>query len=220
MAAIDMKESSKAVSVPPMSLSDTLSRISPPPARQQHTRERRDPSVTPRKFKRFFAPRSQPTLPVSSARRALHEITSSGLNQSTPSSISTSSLGDGEDIETLPVLRTQKRRKTSHSRGPSPNVVTPQEPLSMSLLEEMEAEQAWENTQSSPSSRPFKIVEDSDDEDLAEREDPQPSRRPLKPIVPMRNRGLGAQLLSMSIGGGHRHARRQYIHVNGMYNID
>jgi hypothetical protein len=208
MATFDIKEDEQPKSSAQVSLTDTLSRISPPPTRQ-HGRERRNPSVTPRKFNRFFAPRPQPKLPISSSRRALHDISASGLNRST-SPFNTLPAGQNvvED-ENLPVLRASKRRKASHvgvSLGPA---VAATEPRSMSLLEEMEAEETWDNVQSSPCTRPLRTVDESDEEEEDEGTISMSPRSSVKPIVPMRRRGLGAQLLSMSISGGHSHDRQR-----------
>jgi len=191
-----------------VSLTNTLSRISPPPSRQ-HGRERRNPSVTPRKFNKFFAPRPQLKLPSTSSRRALHDITFSGLNRSTSPFGTFPSSQDVEDEENLPILREPKRRKSNKVDSSPLRTPVIQEPRSMSLLEEMESEQVWDHAQSSPCAKPLRTIEDSEGDEVEEDILGCSPHFPVKPIVPMSHRGLGAQILSMSISGGHRHDRQR-----------
>jgi hypothetical protein len=69
-------------------MADGGDQVSSPPRRgPPRNRERRNPSITPRKFQRFFTPRSRVPAQPSAARRALLELTAPVLNRSqTPSS--------------------------------------------------------------------------------------------------------------------------------------
>ena len=69
---------------------------SPLGASASSLRARKDPSITPRRFTRFFTPRASQSSPASASARALHELTASGLNQR-----------DGDFAELSP----RKRRK-------------------------------------------------------------------------------------------------------------
>lgn len=88
-------------------------------------KERRQPSITPRKFRRFFTPRSRVSADPSAARRALRDLTARALNRNqTPSSsplpisFNSSPLAARDKSnrcpEALPSPRTTKRRKTGH----------------------------------------------------------------------------------------------------------
>ncbi|CAK7211124.1 hypothetical protein SBRCBS47491_001012 [Sporothrix bragantina] len=86
-------------------------------------KERRQPSITPRKFRRFFTPRTRVSANPSAARRALRDLTARALNRSqTPASsplhfnssplVADDNSHGGDDV--LPSSRIVKRRKTGH----------------------------------------------------------------------------------------------------------
>jgi hypothetical protein len=64
-----------------------------------------------------------------------------------------------------------------------------------------------ENIQSSPCERITLGMDGSGDEEVY-----QAPSVPLKRIVPLVNRGLGAQLLTSSLGGAHRSGRQHYAY--------
>lgn len=102
------------------------------------SKERRQPSITPRKFRRFFTPRSRVSADPSAARRALRDLTARALNRnqnqsgqsspigSSPFNFSSSPLAARGDynnnnknkndrcVGVLPSPRTTKRRRTGH----------------------------------------------------------------------------------------------------------
>ena len=80
------------------------------PTRSSRRKERRDPSVTPRRFGRFFTPRSSQPIP---GRRILSSIASEELNRQQASPAS--SLGDCLDSD--PLLPSSPSRAPVSPRG-------------------------------------------------------------------------------------------------------
>ena len=201
---------------PQASLAENLAR-GPSTTLQSGGRERRNPSVTPRKFRRFFTPRGQPELSLSSSRQALHDITAQpSLNQDAAQSSSpTDPFRSVKGQENSDFPRDLKRRKVGQSDLSSAhNSPGPKERGFMPLQEKKPAEDNWEHVQSSPCERALLMVDDSDDEEMM-RAPPKP-RGPVKRIVSARNRGLGAQLLGRSVEGLSRPGRQHHVYpVNG-----
>lgn len=198
----------------PQPLAATLSRG--PSTQPSGQRERRNASVTPRKFRRFFTPRPQPNLPTSSARLALHEMSAPSLNSH--SALSTmedpfQSLGAQENSD---FPRSLKRRKIGQSKLSPAHNIEKKERAFMPLEDKKREENTWEHAQSSPCERAFVMAEDSDDEEMIEA--PSKPHGPVKHIVPLRNRGLGVQLLGRSVGGSYRSGIQHHVYpLNGNY---
>jgi hypothetical protein len=81
-------------------------------------KETRKPSITPRKFSRFFTPRSHGTFANSSTRRVLFDVTRRSNNrngiQSSPIRHPSNMMGPGEENTTALFTREMKRRKIFH----------------------------------------------------------------------------------------------------------
>jgi hypothetical protein len=84
-------------------------------------KEKRQPSITPRKFRRFFSPRSH-DLPCSSSRRALEDITGPANNRNDTSSspLRHASHDTGHEGNPMVFTRELKRRKLLHTPSPFP----------------------------------------------------------------------------------------------------
>ncbi|KAK4137901.1 WD40 repeat-like protein, partial [Trichocladium antarcticum] len=183
---------------------------SPPRLPPSRDKERRNPSITPRKFRRFFTPRvsSQP----SAARRALCDLTAPALNRhQTPSSplkpISEEPSPIG--LPRLPDAHRGKRRKVHHqtpekqtSHLPSPLHTSP-------LLPTPELRSAPRSPIHSLRSQQT-LQEDVDTDDGSSEEDdddevsPEIASTYTRP-VPLHRRGLGGQLVQR-MTGAMRHA--------------
>jgi hypothetical protein len=91
-------------------------------------KEKRQPSITPRKFNRFFTPRSHGRIPMKLPRGALEDITAPANNrngtQSSP--IRPFSHIKGVEISPMTFTREMKRRKLLHTLSPSPDDSSPE----------------------------------------------------------------------------------------------
>ena len=180
-------------------LRENLQTSSPPRMSSARGKERRQPSITPRKFRRFFTPRSRVSSQPSAARRALRDLTAQALNGSP---LGSSPLKESSDVDGSTAasqnLRDAKRRKMHHTPDPSSPLkapseidVTPQRPAKflnplMSPLESLHPSQTDDELNASDS--------DMSDPDL-------PSHsRPSSPIVPLFKRGLAGQLVQRRLG--------------------
>lgn len=182
---------------------------SPPRLPPSRDKERRNPSITPRKFRRFFTPRvsSQP----SAARRALCDLTAPALNRyQTPSSplkpiseelspIGPSRLPDAHRGKRRKVHHQTPEKQTSHLPSPlhtSPLLPTPElRSAPRSAIRSLRSQQA--------------LQEDvySDDGGSEEEDDgvsPEIASTYTRP-VPLHSRGLGGQLVQR-MTGAMRHA--------------
>jgi hypothetical protein len=183
---------------------------SPPRLPPSRGKERRNPSITPRKFRRFFTPRSRVSAKPSAARKALHDLGAPALNRcQTPSSpLKPISEEDGPDG--LPSFqdarRGAKRRKIHHSLDtperaeshlPSPlntsPALLPTPNLRPGLRSPIRSLRLFESSQDQ-----IDHLEGLSSED--EEESPIESRPYTRP-VPLRRRGLGAQLVQRMTGG-------------------
>ncbi|KAI0145213.1 WD40-repeat-containing domain protein [Xylariaceae sp. FL1272] len=109
----------------------TNEHMNPPtsPPRTRAGKERKEPSITPRKFGRFFQPRSRVPSKLSPAREALLDLGSSAVNRRYQTPAPSSPLkplseidvlqDDDDDIET-DSARQNKRRKYHHTPESSP----------------------------------------------------------------------------------------------------
>ncbi|KAG9242149.1 WD40-repeat-containing domain protein [Calycina marina] len=183
---------------------------SPPATSVDHTgegtKERRLPSVTPRKFRRFFTPRSQDSITLSS-RMALENITSrDGSSRNRTSSGPIRPFKDLPGLENTPpgFSRGMKRRKIYH---------TPEQPAEDSdgdntkhrdrgyrVGMDTDIRHDVQPIPSSPCERVFKaqdsVIEQEDDDDCPA----QFVKPPVKPIRRIEARGLALQLLQLHIG--------------------
>ena len=183
----------------------------PPTYGRDGRKERRNPSVTPRKFTKFFTPRSEASTNLTSAREALNDITTPSNNQprilSSPIRFTSRNTAEkDEDSSTFP--RDLKRRKLLHTPDLTPeHAYSNTKDFGFEVLEdEDEDNNDFPNVQSSPCERAARLdgIEEEDDEngETAHQE-------PLRRIVPVDHRGLGGRLLQ-SMSGFPMRNRRQY----------
>lgn len=173
-------------------------------------KQRRNPSVTPRKFNRFFTPRSLASSDASSSRNALHEISGHANGQdpqSSPIQLPRAIFGRENTPAAFP--RDLKRRKLYHTPESSPEyfeVDGKRQDIGF-RLPQVESSEEHENIPSSPCERAFRDLRGIPEEI---------SQEPLESIVQIEERGLGAQLLQQRINAAPT-ARRQYLSypVNG-----
>ena len=176
-----------------------------PPSSPTRGKERRNPSITPRKFRRFFTPRSRVPSNPSAARRALHDLGAPALNRCQTPSSPLKPISEEAGLDGLPSLtdarRKSKRRKTQHTPDrtqyqlPSPLNTSPvllPTPGDRSGLRSPIGN--LPGLQSSPLTR--KIYDDIS-EDESDGEDEGSDRRP----VPLAHRGMGAELVQRMTGG-------------------
>ncbi|KAI1772946.1 WD40 repeat-like protein [Hypoxylon cercidicola] len=184
--------------------------LSPP--RASNGKERRNPSITPRKFRRFFTPRSRVPTRISPARKALQDLAAPNLNNryqtpapSSPLLPPTSSMGPMPD-ENLPDSPTQrsKRRKFHHTPDSSPCRPS----VSFNLPPSADIRPALLSPIRSLASSQENMDSDEDESD-DEMELPSQSV-PVKRITPLTSRGLAGQLVQRELGGMPR-ARRSYM---------
>lgn len=83
-------------------------------------KEKRQPSITPRKFNRFFTPRSRGSLTIKLPRGALEDITLPANNRNGTQSSPIRPFNNGNGVENSPTTftREMKRRKLLHTPGP------------------------------------------------------------------------------------------------------
>ncbi|KAF4633358.1 hypothetical protein G7Y89_g4764 [Cudoniella acicularis] len=194
--------------------SSQISTGSPPPPRRQNGRKgRADPSITPRKFRKFFTPRSHGSQQTSAARQALFDITTAPAHnrnviQSSPLRPSTS-IGGQENSPTA-FTRDLKRRKLIHDQEESPeHKYSTRNKRAIGKVDENEDH--FEALQSSPCLRSsstklsFDEEEDEDEEMVC-----VAPPKPIKRITSMADRGLAGRLYQMSLGGTTRGARQRF----------
>ena len=173
---------------------------------KEGTKERRLPSVTPRKFNRFFTPRSQSIIALTS-RTALENITS---HDSSTRNISHSGplrpFKDlaGQENSPASFARGLKRRKLYHTPEQSPENSdgenTKHKDLEFMIGADAEIYYNNQNIPSSPCERALKIT--SHVEATEEQHDIPKGivNTPPKPIRRIETGGLAAQLLQLRIG--------------------
>ncbi|RYC61121.1 hypothetical protein CHU98_g5083 [Xylaria longipes] len=179
--------------------------LSPP--RQRSGKERKDPSITPRKFKRFFTPRSRVPSQLSPARKALRDLAAPAVNRRYQTPAPSSPLAPvfeeelhGEDLE-LQSCSLPKRRKIQHTPESSPVRPSPlgtPHGLGPCLLSPIR------------SLCPSQEICESDDE-YSDNDIPAPSHPP-KRLRSLPSRGLAGQLAQRELGGLPRagHAYMSY----------
>ncbi len=190
------------------------SRLLSPP-RASNGKERRNPSITPRKFRRFFTPRSRVSSHISPARKALQDLAAPAVNQryQTPAPSSPLKPSFDECVEddhlNAQVGRSAKRRKIQH-RTPDSSPCRP--PLSDLNIPKSSppGTSILERTLLSPirslrsSQESLELDEDDSDDDMIS--DSRPPRR----VTPLTSRGLAGQLVQRQMGGLPR-AGRSYM---------
>ncbi len=180
--------------------------LSPPRQASAGTKERRNPSVTPRKFRRFFTPRSHGA--IISARQALQEITQPNLKRN---GVQSSPLPPFQGIGGLDssgmFTRDIKRRKMLHTPEP-----TPEHARGGSNEQVHNSIQQGAYIPSSPCERALHFI-DEEDELLPT----TPTWGPPERIVPFADRGLAGQLLNLSIQGSSGTGRQHHVYpVEGL----
>ncbi len=187
---------------------------SPPRLSPGAGKERRNPSITPRKFKRFFTPRSRVSSEPSAARRALRDLAAPALNRClTPSS----PLRPISEFSAYQVpsqspdglsQRSSKRRKFRHTPEPMPEQLpTPFDtsPVGFRTPDSHHRLRSPMDSsfQASQSSQDGADVDEVDsEEDLLE--DSRSLRRP----VPLYQRGLAGHLAHRMTGSAPRNGRQ------------
>jgi hypothetical protein len=177
---ISARHASQEIPLP----SDT-SNLSPRRSSRNERKEQRPPSITPRKFRRFFTPRSLGTVREPFPRHALNQITAPNFNrdvtQSSP--LRPFQTVDGQE-NCLTGFTSLKRRKLMHTPETSPEKET---------RPTLDKDAKEVGLQSSPCERAT-AGDRNQDERFG-----RPSPKVVKQrIVPFSNRGLGAQLLNVS----------------------
>lgn len=197
-------------SSPPQIRSDAARFRSPQPP---STRERRNPSVTPRKFRKFFTPRSYGPATRASTRNALHDITTNNVHQSQSSPIrAPRSLNElsNEPPSSPPVPRDLKRRKLFHTT-PSTS------PINASPRENCPGFEFMENIK--PKDNNSLKVDSSWSQMASAVVEPIVQSTPkvlVKRINTVDNRGLASQLLHMNIGSSSTGRTQRFVpYVNG-----
>lgn len=190
---------------------------SPPRAPSTRGKERRNPSITPRKFQRFFTPRSRVSSMPSAVRRALRDLTAPALNRSqTPSSpLKPVSEDSGHDDLPLPCLQDDhrgKRRKMLHCTPEKQTNHLPSPLNSSPLLPTPDLRRGLSSPIQSLRSR--KALQDGvladddvseDDEDDDEEQSAAAAATLYTRPLPLHRRGLGGQLVQR-MTGAMRHA--------------
>lgn len=199
----------KLPSSPPPRRSATLSASllsSPPQAPSSRGKERRNPSITPRKFQRFFTPRSRVSSHPSAARKALCDLTAPALNRCQTPSSPLKPISEGPRLPHLQDpqdVHRGKRRKVHHATTPEKHASHLPTPLNSSPLlptpdfrsglggppQALRARQALQDG----------VYKDDDvsedDEDVGAASAPA-----LTAPVPLHRRGLGGQLVQRMTG--------------------
>ncbi|KAK4238889.1 WD40-repeat-containing domain protein [Achaetomium macrosporum] len=180
---------------------------SPPRLPPSRGKERRNPSITPRKFQRFFTPRSRVSSKPSAARKALCDLTAPALNRcqtpSSPLKPISEDLG-ASDFPHFQDAHRGKRRKVQLATPEKSTGHLPLSPNSSPLLPTPELRTRLRSPIRSVRSR--HALQDGvlADDDVSEKEDedeyPVLPPPPSKPHAPLYRRGLGAQLVQRMTG--------------------
>lgn len=210
---------------------DHLSPLSMSPPRRV-SKEKKPPSITPRKFNAFFARRSTRSRTIGDTTRALGAITGSAINRrqrpvkDTPIPLKqplAAALRGGHEHDDTP--RQVKRRKTGHHTPPASSPLKPPtlfnsspcaravdnsgdrtpNPALLSPLQSLPASsQATEDISDFECDHSAADAHDGQDDDDDDRDDPlePPSR-----LTQLTHRGMAAQLLQRQVGSMPRGGR-------------
>ena len=177
-------------------------------------KQRRNPSITPRKFNRFFTPRSLRSSDATSSPNALMEINGGGYNRGGPPSspIRSHRLVLGQENTPTTFTRDLKRRKLYHTPDSSPNqpqIEGKEQEIGLRVPHDMDSNGEQENIPSSPCERMQRDLHDVQEEATEES---------LEHLVEAEERGLGAHLLQLRINAAPT-SRRQHLSypVNGLF---
>lgn len=166
------------------------------PATTIATRERKPPTVTPKRFKKFFTPRAtvDARSKQSKASRRLRDITKNGTNQRRYNDQAQKSGLEDEDDHGL---RPTKRQKRSIDIASSPPQTSP-----LKQTHNVEDIEVYEDSPASP------LLSDEEElSDLAEQAEafPQPIRR-------LNSHGSNHRIVERSFGGFDAHSRGRRWH--------
>ena len=213
-------------------MSDTMSTGSPPRP-SNGRKERRNPSVTPRKFNRFFTPRSHGYQQTTASRHALNDITAPannrGVAQSSP--LRPKTPDSQENQNPMLFARDLKRRKLVHTPEGSPERSFLSKRKGVVAGNGGKARANSHNIQSSPCERVGRStpytgevdeLEELEEAEAGVYEDDEDEEqllppKPVKRIVPLSDRGLGGRLLQLSLGNSIR--QHHEYPVNGAYSL-
>jgi hypothetical protein len=178
---------------------------SPPRAPSSHgnEKERRNPSITPRKFRRFFTPRSRVSSVPSAARKALCDLTAPALNRCLTPSSPLKPISEELNLPRLPDAHRGKRRKFNHSTPEKQTNHLPSPLNSSPLLPTAGLQPGFSSPIQSLRSQQALQDEVYRDDDVSEDEDEEEARAvssTQKRTVPLHRRGLGAQLVQRMTG--------------------
>ncbi|KAK4103904.1 WD40 repeat-like protein [Parathielavia hyrcaniae] len=175
---------------------------SPPGASTSRGKERRNPSITPRKFQRFFTPRSRVSSRPSAARKALCDLTAPALNRCQTPSSPLKPIHEELAVPHHQHSHRGKRRKFNHSTPEKQPNHLPSPLNSSPLLSTADLRPALRSPIQSLRSR--QALQDGvyrdDDVSDDDQEEPRPTVAELKKPVPLHRRGLGAQLVQRMTG--------------------
>jgi hypothetical protein len=164
-------------------------------------KEKRQPSITPRKFNRFFTPRSHGHFPIKLPRGALEDITAPANNRNSTQSSPLRQFTHENGAENSPTTftREMKRRKLLHTPSPSPHDSTPGKESLVGRCPVFE-DSFLDNCNHFDSLQRSTTAED------IQRGFPNPVLSPLstttKQIKRLETRGLAGQLLQLSLRSG------------------
>lgn len=209
-----------------MSLSMSMS-MSPPP---RSSKEKKPPSITPRKFNAFFARRATRSTTIGDTTRALGAITGSAINRRQrclkdspiplkqplgPSLRGAGGRHDNDNDNDNDTPRQIKRRKTGHHTPPASSPLKPpplfhsSSPCARNIDDSEDGEDdnppkpaLLSPLQSLPASS--QVTEDISDFDCDHSDDDDDQDVPLQPpnrLTPLPHRGMAAQLLQRELGG-------------------
>ncbi|KAG8159112.1 hypothetical protein KVR01_010773 [Diaporthe batatas] len=196
----------------------------PPPAR--HAKQKRAPSITPRKFNAFFARRSTRLAPngasVDQSSRALGAITGSAINRRQPqlkdAPVPMKPLGtpdvdrvqgendqdDNDDDKTeSETPRQSKRRKTGHHTPPDSSPIKPPPLFNSSPCVREDEPAGVRSALLSPLqslATSSQMTEDISDFEC-DHDDSDDDHEPPKRLKQLTHRGMGAQLFQRQLGG-------------------
>lgn len=168
-------------------------------------KERRQASITPRRFKRFFDNKAPAISMSSPSGRALKELVNNRQEtQSSPLKPSNTMELQREHRESIPTPREFKRRKTSHS-DISSDTSSENECSFRDQIRHGQSRLGSRKTISSSYSKAQSIIEEAEEEKQQEEEEesiiePALAKEPIARISAFENRGLSARLLKLSLG--------------------
>ncbi|KAL7625796.1 hypothetical protein AAE478_005019 [Parahypoxylon ruwenzoriense] len=175
------------------------------PTRATNGKEKRNPSITPRRFRRFFTPQSRVPLGISPARNALKDLAAPALNHRYQTPAPSSPVGSlsaehtrDENIDQSST-RQSKRRKFHHHTPES----SPCRPLSTSGSNHVRfAPQPNTRLALLSPIRSLHSSQENFDSDTDESEDEFPSPPALgRRLTPLTSRGFVGQLAQRQLGG-------------------